>query len=104
MIVSLIFYLLTAGWFGIILILGYAAQKRRSRQFAVMLMGFEFVTLIVAGYFDFPHDTNSLSKVTSLIDALLSVWVMYLAFRVFISGGKRIVKKQNVIARARRSH
>lgn len=103
MIVSLIFYLLTAGWFIIIVVLGYAAQKKRSRQFAVILMGFEFITLVVAGYIDFPHDPNILSKVTSMIDALLSLYVMYLAFRLFISGGKRIVKKQNVITRARKA-
>jgi predicted permease len=68
-IVSLIFYLLTAGWFAIIMLLGYAAQRRRSRQFAVILAGFEFITLVVAGYIDFPHDTNILAKGTSLLDA-----------------------------------
>lgn len=104
MIVSLIFYLLTAGWFLIIVLLGWAAQKKRSRQFAVILIGFEFITLVVAGYIDFPHDTNVLAKGTSLLDALLSLWVMYLAFRVFLSGGKRIVKRQNVITRARKAN
>lgn len=104
MIVTIIFYILTAGWFGIILILGYAAQRRRSRQFAVILMGFEFVTLVVAGYFDYPHESHLINKLTSLIDVILSIWVIYLAFRLFLSGGKRIVKKSNVITKARRAH
>lgn len=104
MIVSIIFYILTAGWFGIIMILGYTAQKKRSRQFAVILIGFEVITLGVALYIDFPHDTNWLAKTTSLIDGLLSVWVIYLAFRLFIAGNKRIVRKQNSISRSRKAH
>ena len=103
MIVTLIFYLLTAGWFGIIMLIGYTAQRRRSRQFAVILIGFELITLVVAGYIDFPHDSNVLSKFTSLLDAALSLWVIYLAFRLFMSGGKRIVRKPNVITRARKA-
>ena len=101
MIVTIIFYILTAGWFGIIMILGYTAQRKRSRQFAVILIGLEFITLVVAVYIDFPHDTNWLAKSTSLIDGLLSVWVMYLAFRLFIAGNKRIVRKKSVISRSR---
>src|SRR5665213_3512971 len=92
MIVTIIFYLMTAGWFGIIMILGYTAQKKRSRQFAIILIGFELITLVVAWYIDFPHDTNWLAKATSLIDGLLSVWVIYLAMRLVIAGNKRIVK------------
>ncbi len=103
MIVSLILYILTAGWFGIIMILGYATQKRRSRQFAVLLMGFEFATLVVSGYFDFPRESSILNKTTSLIDAILSIWIIYIAFRLFLSGGKRMVKKPNIITRASRS-
>lgn len=101
MIVSIIFYILTAGWFGIIMIIGYTAQRKRSRQFAVILIGLEFITLVVAWYIDFPHDTNWLAKGTSLIDGLLSIWVMYLAFRLFIAGNRRIVHKKNIISRSR---
>jgi predicted permease len=92
-IVTLIFYLLTAGWFGIIMLVGFIAQRKRSRQFAVLLGGLEFITLGVAGYIDYPHDTNVLAKATSLIDAVLSIVVIYLALRLFYSGGRRIVKK-----------
>lgn len=102
MIATIIFYILTGAWFGIILLVAYAAQHRRSRQFAVILIGFEFITLVVAGYIDFRHDSNWLSKGTSLLDALLSLWVIYLAIRLFLTGNKRMVSKGNPIARARR--
>ncbi|HEY1644913.1 MAG TPA: hypothetical protein VGF75_00830 [Candidatus Saccharimonadales bacterium] len=103
MIVSLVFYIMTAVWFLIVVLVAYASQKKRSRQFAVILGGLEFITLIVSGYIDFPHDSNVLSKLTSLIDALLSVWIIYLALRLFISGNRRMVKKPNVVARARKA-
>jgi hypothetical protein len=103
MVVSLIFYLLTAAWFAVIMVLGHMAQIKRSRQFAVMLMGFEAITFIVAGYIDFPHDSNVLSKLTSALDAFLSLVVIYLAIRLFLSGGKRIVRKQNPLNRNRKS-
>jgi len=99
MIVSLVFYLLTAGWFAIIMLIGHMAQRKRSRQFAVLLMGFEAITFIVAGYIDFPHDPNVLSKLTSALDAFLSLVVIYLAIRLFLSGGRRIVKKRNPLTR-----
>lgn len=103
MIVSIIFYLMTAVWFGLIMLIGYAAQKKRSRQLAVILGGFEFITLVVAGYIDFPNVSNILAKITSLIDVALSLSVIYLALRLFLAGDRRVVKKPGVIARARKS-
>lgn len=102
MIVSIIFYLMTTVWFVIILIVGYAAQKKRSRQLAVVLGGLEFVTLGVAGYLDFPNAANTISKMTSLIDVFLSIWVIYLALRLFLAGGRRVVRKPSIVKRARR--
>jgi hypothetical protein len=92
-LVSLVFFLLTALWFGFIFFLGYTAEHRRSRRFAFILIGCEFITLMADGYINFPRDSNFLSKGTSLLDSLLSIWIIYLAIRLFIAGNKRIVKK-----------
>ncbi|HEY4963434.1 MAG TPA: hypothetical protein VIH90_01930 [Candidatus Saccharimonadales bacterium] len=99
-LVSLVFFLLTAMWFGFIFFLGYSAEHRRSRWFAFILIGCEFITLLADGYINFPRDSNILSKGTSLLDSLLSIWIIYLAFRLFIAGNKRIVKKP-ITARVR---
>jgi hypothetical protein len=101
-LVSLIYFLLTAAWFGIILFLGYTAQKRRSGKIAVLLIGSEFLTLAVAGFVNFPHDSNFLDKGTSLIDALLSLWVIYLAFRLIMARGGRIVNTSGRMRRRRK--
>ncbi len=99
MVASIIFYILTAVWFGLIMIIGFLAQKRRSRQFAVILICFEFFTLGVAGYIDFPHDPNFLSKATSLLDVILSLWVIYVSIRLIMSGTNRIVSKEKKIVK-----
>ena len=102
MISSLILYMLFAAWFAVIVILGVAAQKKRSRLFAFFLVGFELVTLIGC-LIDFPHDSSIFDRFTVLVCAALSVWVIYIASRLFLAGNKRVVKKSSPIGRARKS-
>ena len=92
MLVSLIFFLLTAAWFGFVWVLGYAAQERRSKRLAQVLMLVEALIAIVA-LFNAKHHNDLLSLVTSLIDIALALWVITLAFRLMRAGGGRIVSK-----------
>jgi len=94
--------MLFAAWFAVIVILGVAAQKKRSRLFAFFLVGFELVTLIGC-LIDFPHDSSIFDRFTVLVCAALSVWVIYIASRLFLAGNKRVVKKSSPIGRARKS-
>jgi hypothetical protein len=72
-LVSLILIILTAMWFAFLAILGFAAQDRRSRRLA----GTFLVTL-----FDALHFPNIYSLITSLIDTLLALLVILVAFRL----------------------
>lgn len=92
LIVSLIFFILTAAWFAFIWILGAAAQERRSRRLAQALIAAEALIALVA-LFNAKHHTDWLSLGTSLIDLFLAIWVITLAFRLMRSGGSRIVTK-----------
>jgi hypothetical protein len=88
-IVSIIFFILTALWFGAIWILGTIAQERRSKRLAMLLIGAEgFVALIA--YFNARHHTDILGLVTSLIDLVLAIWIITLAYRLMRAEGKRI--------------
>lgn len=100
MLVSLIFFLLTAAWFGFVWLLGYAAQERRSKRLAWLLIGAEALTAAVA-LFNTRHDTNFLTIITSLLDLLLAIWIMVLAFRLIRAKGGRVVVSQR--QRQRRS-
>lgn len=100
-IVSLIFFLLTAVWFGIVWMVAYLAQERRSKRLAWLLIVAELGTLLVAAHFNLPHDTNFLTKATSILDILLSLWIIVLAFRLSRAKGGRIVSSGR--ARKRRT-
>src|SRR5689334_24419757 len=57
MIVSLIFFIITTAWFAFIWILGYAAQERRSRRLAQMLIAAEVAIALIA-LFNARHHTD----------------------------------------------
>jgi uncharacterized membrane protein len=93
LIVSIIFFILTAVWFACVWILGYAAQEKRSKRLAQLLIAIEaFIALIAL--FNARHHTDFLSLFTSLVDIGLAAWVIVLAFRLMRSSGGRIVAKQ----------
>jgi preprotein translocase subunit SecG len=91
LIVSLIFLLLTAAWFGFVWLIAYAAQERRSKRFAWLLIACEGATAVIA-LFNSRHDSNYLTKATSIIDLILALWIIILAFRLARAKGGRIVK------------
>ena len=86
-------------WFGIIWMIGYMAQQRRSRKLSICLIGAEFLVFIVA-ISNARHHTDILGLVTSIIDVLLAVWVISLAVRLMVAGKRRIVASE----RTRRRH
>lgn len=99
LIVSLIFFILTALWFGAIWVLGSIAQERRSRRLAQLLIAVEAGIALVA-YFNAKHHNNILGLATSLLDLGLAVWVIFLAYRLMKLGGGRAVVRR----RRRRPH
>lgn len=103
MIPSILLFILVAAWFACIWVLGYAVQDRRSRKLAVVLMGAEFMVAIVA-LFSIKHHSDWLSAITSTIDLVFALLVIVLAFRLFRSGGSRVVARSRVAQRRRRRH
>lgn len=89
-IVSLVLIILTVLWFGFVAILGYAAQDRRSRRLARLLMLAEIAIALVA-LFDALHFPNILSLGTSLLDFVLALWALLLAYRLSKANGGRVV-------------
>ncbi len=89
---SLVFFLLIALWFGFIWILGYAAQDRRSKHLARLLIAAEALIALVA-LFNIKHHNSGLGLVTSLIDLALALWVITLAYRLSRADGGRIMPK-----------
>lgn len=92
-LLSMAFYVLAAGFFGCVWILGYFAQERRSKRLAQLLIFIELMISAVA-FFNVHHHNNVLNLITSLVDLALAAWVILLAFRLMRSDGGRVVTKQ----------
>ena len=102
--ISFIFYLLVVLWFGAVCVLGYAAQQRRSKFLARLLIMAELLIALVAFInikLNLGGDNGWLSLFTSVADLILAIWIISLAFRLIRSGGGRVVTKQRT--RRRRS-
>ncbi len=91
-IFAMIFVLMLAFWFGLVSALGYAAQERRSRFFAKMLIAAELGTGGAALLY-MQHPGDALGFITALIIGLLALWAIVLAFRLHQSRGGRIVAR-----------
>jgi len=90
--VSLVFVVLLGVWLGIVSVIGYAAQEKRSKRLAFLLIAFECLILIVATI-NARGTTNIFSRLTSLIDISIALWIVFLAFRLARANGGRIVKR-----------
>jgi len=94
---SLIFYILTVIWFGMVLFVGYIAQERRSKRLAQLLIAAEGLISLVALFnikLNLKYHSGFLSLGTSLLDLALAIWVITLAYRLMRAGGKRIPVRQ----------
>jgi cytochrome c biogenesis factor len=95
--VSLVFVILLGVWLGIVSTIGYAAEEKRSRRLAIVLIGCEFLIFMVAA-FNARHTTNLFERLTSLTDLFIAIWIMVLAFRLARANGGRIVSRSRASA------
>ncbi|HUA13183.1 MAG TPA: hypothetical protein VL989_01655 [Candidatus Sulfotelmatobacter sp.] len=96
---SVVFYMLIVCWFGIIAFVGYAAQSKRSKRIAQLLILMELSVLGVAAVnikLGISSHSNALSMFTSLIDLILAAWIISLAFRLMRAGDKRVVNRARI--------
>lgn len=89
---SVVFFILIAIWFGFVAALGYAAQERRSKRLSQVLIIAEGLVAMVA-LFNLKHYADYFGLVISIIDLGFALWVAVLAFRLMRSGGARITAK-----------
>lgn len=98
-ITSLLYFMVITIWFTFLWILSAAAQERRSRKLAFIVIGGEFLVFAVALFNTHSNiHNNILGFITSIIDAALAAWVILLGIRLFIAGGSRVTSS----ARSRR--
>ena len=92
-LINFVFYVVLIGWFVIVASLGFAAQMRRSRRLAQLLICAEGLIAFVA-FWNARHHNNTLELITSIVDLVLAVWIIVLAWRLMKAGGGRVVTKR----------
>lgn len=100
--INLLYFLVVCAWFGFIWVLGYAAQDRRSKRIAQVLILAE-TAVFLAALLDLKHFPNALGLITSAIDAFLAAWTIILAYRLIKSRGGRVVTQSRPKKRKRRT-
>lgn len=89
---SMVFIFMTFLWFFVLSAIGYAAEERRSRNLAYLLIAGQLATMAVA-YGFFKHPANWFGMLSALIVLILAGWVIVLAWRLSKAKGKRIVAR-----------
>jgi hypothetical protein len=90
---AFMFFVLTVMLFMGIWFLGHTAQEKRSKWLSLFLIVVELGVLRIA-YHNAKNHTDWLSLAASTVNIVLSVMVIFLAFRLMRSKGGRIVTKQ----------
>ena len=93
LLINFVFYVVLVVWFVALAVIGYAAQQRRSRRLAQLLIAAEGLVALVA-LFDVKHHQDVLGLITSLADLVLALWIILLAFRLMRAGEGRVVVKR----------
>lgn len=102
---SFVFYVLIITWFGIVCVIGYAAEQKRSRRLAQLLILAEILIAFVAFFnikLNLKYHNGWLSLMTSVADLILAIWIITLAYRLMKAGSGRVVASTKPRARKRR--
>jgi len=90
MIPNLFLFIALAIMFGVIWLIGFIVQDRRSTKVAILLILAELLVLII-GLFDLMHNKTSIFGILlSLVEILSAIWIIYLASRLIRARGGRV--------------
>jgi len=92
-VVSVVYWILIAVWFGFLWVLSYTAQERRSKRLIWLLIGAQALVALISSY-NARHHPDIIGLITSIVDFVLAVWVIILALRLLRAKGGRVVAKQ----------
>ncbi|HET8709518.1 MAG TPA: hypothetical protein VFL85_04540 [Candidatus Saccharimonadales bacterium] len=97
---SMAYVVLLGVWLIFVSVIGYAAQDRRNRRMAQLLIGCEaFIGLIAL--FNARHFPSFMGLISSLVNMGFALLAIYLAWNIIRSGGGRIVSSSPLATRNR---
>lgn len=81
-VLALVLVILAIIWFGFLTAMAYAAWVRRTLAIIVIFVLLEIITTGISA-FDLIHGGGALGTITSLIDMLAGLWVLYMSYFLF---------------------
>jgi hypothetical protein len=85
-----IFFMMITVAFGVLWLIGFAAQDRRSKRIAKLLIAGELLLCLV-GLFDLKYNKGAvIGEIVSVVEIISSLWVAWLAFRLMLAKGGRV--------------
>jgi hypothetical protein len=99
-VISLMYVIILGLWLGFVSVIGYAAEDRRSKRLAQLLLVLQ-VMILGPIMMNIRGSHNIFDRFGSLIDLAVCVWVMLLAWRLMRANGGRIVKLSPAVAATR---
>lgn len=92
LLLTVVILIFQAVWLGFICVVGFAAQDKRNRSLALLLIALEAASFVVA-LFNLRHPGNAVAFVASLSHMIIAAYVAWLAFEIYRARGKRIVSR-----------
>lgn len=92
LLLTVFILILQAVWLGFICVVGFAAQDKRNRSLALLLIGLEGINLVVA-FMNIRHPGNPVAFLASLTHILIALYIIWLAYEIYRARGKRIVSR-----------
>lgn len=80
---AVVLVILAIVWFGFLAALAYAAWIRRTTSLIVLFIILEIIVAGAIYVIDIRHHDNVLGLITSIIDLLLTLWVLYMGVHLF---------------------
>lgn len=81
-VLALVLVILAIIWFGFLTAMAYAAWVRRTLTIIVIFILLEVITTGISA-FDLIHGDNALGIISSLLDMLAGLWVLFMSYSLF---------------------
>lgn len=89
-ILSILFFIFVTIGFGVLWMMGFAAQQKRSSLISKILILTELVVLLV-GLFDYMHQPLSIINTPiNIVEIITAIWIIFLAIRLMRAKGGRV--------------
>ncbi|MCL4357584.1 hypothetical protein M1512_01660 [Patescibacteria group bacterium] len=87
--IQIVLFVFITFCFGVLWLVGFAAQDRRSKRLAQLLIAGEGLVFLV-GLYEFYKHSSIIGGAIGLVEFVSALWIIWLAFRLILARGGRV--------------